>query len=131
MIIITMIYKLTFIYLMSFISIVYSNCFTMPPKVTKFSKWALSVPNVESKHYIHDTYNCPADYELDSQYSHIDTTLIKNNINNINIYGYSLCCKKSNVKELQVFSKKIINSIPNILEPFNDFSLFPNQCNNK
>jgi len=123
-----MISKLTFIYFMSFISIVYSNCFTMPPKVTTVSKWAFSVPNVESKNYIHDTHGCPTNYDLNSQYSHIENTLIKKNINNINIYGYSVCCKKSNVKEIQDFSKKMIEYIPILLESFSDCSLFPNEC---
>ena len=122
-----MISKLTFIYFMSFISIVYSNCFTMPPKVKPISKWALSVPNVESNDYIHDTHNCPDNYDLNSQYSHIENTLIRNNIININIYGYSVCCKKSNVKELSDFSK-MIDYIPKILESFNDCSLFSSEC---
>lgn len=123
-----MISKLTLIYFISFISIVYSNCFTMPPKVTTVSKWALSVPNVESKHYIHNTHHCPDDYEINSHYSHIETSSIKSNIININIYGYSVCCKKSNIRELHEFSKKMIDSIPKLLESFSDCSLFPNEC---
>jgi hypothetical protein len=75
-------------------------CFTMPPKVVKVSKWAFSIPNVDSSSYIHESHECPSKYSLESQHSHIiselepSIRLISTNILNINIYGYSVCCEE-------------------------------------
>ena len=69
-------------------------CFTMPPKVVKISKWAFSVPNVESSSYIHKSHECPSGYKLDSQYSHIVSSIGNTNIINLDIHGYSVCCEE-------------------------------------
>jgi len=65
-------------------------CFTMPPKVVKVSKWAFSIPNIESTYYIHESHPCPSGYKLESQHSHIATSIS----NNPSIYGYSVCCEE-------------------------------------
>jgi hypothetical protein len=69
-------------------------CFTMPPKVVKVSKWAFSIPNVESSSYIHESHECPSTYSLESQHSHIVTSIGNSNIIYLNIYGYSVCCEE-------------------------------------
>ena len=71
-----------------------SQCFTMPPKVVKISKWAFSVPNVESSSYIHKSHECPTGYTIDSQHSHIVTSIGNSNIINLDIHGYSVCCEE-------------------------------------
>ena len=76
-------------------------CFTMPPKVIKVSKWAFSLPNIESSSYIHESQLCPSGYNLESQYSHIVTSISTNpKIIDLSIYGYSVCCeeKVTNIK---------------------------------
>jgi hypothetical protein len=69
-------------------------CFTMPPKVVKVSKWAFSIPNVETSSYIHESHLCPNSYNLESQYSHIVTNMGSSNIIDLSIYGYSVCCEE-------------------------------------
>ena len=69
-------------------------CFTMPPKVVKVSKWAFSIPNVESSSYIHESHLCPIGYNIDSQYSHIITSMSTPKIIDLSIYGYSVCCEE-------------------------------------
>jgi len=71
-----------------------ANCFTMPPKVVKVSKWAFSVPNVESSSYIHESHLCPIGYKIESQHSHIVTSMTSSNIFDLSIYGYSVCCEE-------------------------------------
>jgi hypothetical protein len=81
--------------LMSFSNEANANCFTMPPKVVKISKWAFSLPNVESSSYIHESHICPNGYTLDSQYSHIVTSMTTSTIFDLSIYGYSVCCEEN------------------------------------
>lgn len=69
-------------------------CFTMPPKVVKVSKWAFSVPNVESSSYIHESHICPNGYNIESQHSHIITRMTRPTIIELSIYGYTVCCEK-------------------------------------
>ena len=70
-------------------------CFTMPPKVVKVSKWAFSIPNIESSSYIHESHLCPNGYNLESQYSHIVTSMSTNpKIIVLSVYGYSVCCEE-------------------------------------
>ena len=71
-----------------------SCCFTMPPKIVKVSKWAFSVPNVESSSYIHESHICPNGYNIESQHSHIITRMTRPTIIDLSIYGYTVCCEK-------------------------------------
>mgnify|MGYP006103636119 CR=1 FL=1 len=72
------------------------ECFTMPPKVMPVSTWSISIPNVNSPNFIHNTHGCPNSYELHSHYSHIESlvinTILNVKISTLNIYGYSVCC---------------------------------------
>jgi len=70
-------------------------CFTMPPKVVKISKWAFSLPNIESDSYIHKSHECPTGYNLESQHSHIVSKFDIHHIINIDIHGYSVCCEET------------------------------------
>ena len=83
-----------FVTLMNFSGETNANCFTMPPKVVKVSKWAFSVPNVESSSYIHESHLCPSGYKIESQYSHIVTSMTTSKIVDLSIYGYSVCCEE-------------------------------------
>ena len=82
-----------------FLLIIYTNasCFTMPPKVTPISKWVFTIPNTKSSDYNHKTHQCPKDYQLDSEYSHIQYEpvlgLVGDVIINLSIYGYAVCCE--------------------------------------
>jgi len=69
-------------------------CFTMPPKVVKVSKWAFSLPNIQSSSYIHESNLCPSGYTLESQHSHIVTSMFTLKIIDLSIYGYSVCCEE-------------------------------------
>ena len=82
------------IVLMIFSNEANANCFTMPPKVVKVSKWAFSIPNVESSSYIHESYLCPNGYNIESQHSHIVTSMTRPTIIELSIYGYSVCCEE-------------------------------------
>jgi hypothetical protein len=82
------------IVLINFCDTTNASCFTMPPKVVKISKWAFSMPNVESSSYIHKSHECPSGYKLDSQYSHIVSSIGNTNIINLDIHGYSVCCEE-------------------------------------
>ena len=79
------------------ISYVNGSCFTMPPKVTPVSKWAVTVPNIDSSHYKHETHICPKGYQIYSEYSHIQYEpglgLVGDIIINLSIYGYAVCCE--------------------------------------
>ena len=80
-------------------------CFTMPPKVVKISKWAFSLPNIDSNSYIHESHICPIGYNLESHHSNIVTSIssVQPNIVDLNIYGYSVCCEK---KKLYIDTNK-------------------------
>ena len=71
-------------------------CFTMPPKVVKISKWTFSLPNIDSSSYIHESHQCPNGYNLELQHSNIVASMSSShqNIIDLKIYGYSVCCEK-------------------------------------
>jgi hypothetical protein len=85
----------TFMFLF-LIGSVNSQCFTMPPKVMPVSTWSISIPNVNSPSFIHQSHPCPNSYELHSQYSHLESfvinTILNVKVSTLNIYGYSVCC---------------------------------------
>jgi hypothetical protein len=84
-----------FVTLMNFSGDANGCCFTMPPKVVKVSKWAFSLPNIESSSYIHESHLCPSGYKLESQHSHIVRSMSTDpKIIELSIYGYSVCCEE-------------------------------------
>ena len=93
--------------------LVNSQCFTMPPKVMPVSAWAISIPNVNSPSFIHQSHPCPNSYELHSQYSHIESlviiTILNVKISSLNIYGYSVCCITNKYDEIIITYPKNVS----------------------